>query len=210
MNVLVTTLYHANYQALAEVVLPNWKAYCDKHDYDLITYRGEFGNIPNWPIGFQKVAFVYNALYAKENDWDVALVLDLDILITNMNRKVEEFIDDTHDYFVTTGFNGLCNGAFMVKKSKGGREILEYMLENKYGKSNEQDTLKHCLGEPVLKGRLKLFPYNTFNSMMLDLYPEHGAATRERGDWREGDFLLHLPALSLERRIEIFSNLLVQ
>jgi hypothetical protein len=209
MKISLVTLFFENYNSLASIVLPNWYEYCKRHEYGLLAHRGSFSN-ENLPIGLQKTAFVHQVLFNQDNDRDAVLVLDLDILITNLTKKVEDFIDHEHDYFVTTGFNGLCNGSYIVKKTQGGKEILEYMLANKHNHQNEQDTLKYHLDDPVLKDRIKLFPYQSFGSFMLSLYPEHGAPTREHGNWEPGDFMLHLPSLSLERRIAVFQSPEVQ
>lgn len=209
MKIVLITLYFDNYQFLADITLPNWREYCQRHGYDLVAHCGTMWD-KELPIGFQKTALAYETLFQQKNDWEAAFVIDLDILITNMTRKVEEFIDADHDYFVTTGFNGLCNGSFIIKKNQASKNILEYMLTNKYNHSNEQDTLKYHLDESVLKNRIKLFPYHSFNSMMLDLYPEHGVPTRERGNWEPGDFILHLPGTTKETRLNIFQSTKMQ
>jgi hypothetical protein len=204
MNIALFTLYHENYWPLAELVLPNWSEYCDRHDYGLMAHRGPYGHFEGF--GFQKTELVHDELFVKYNTWEAALVLDLDILITNFTVKVEDFMDESHDIFVTTGFNGLCLGSYIIKKTQGGREIMEFMLANEHGYNNEQDTLKYHLDDPVLKDRIKLFPYHAFGSFMLSLYPEHGTPTRERGNWQPGDFLLHLPGFKIDKRLEVFQS----
>ena len=204
MKVVLITLYHENYQSLADTVLPNWWEYCLRHNYELLVCNRPYG--PDSPIGFQKTRFVYDNLFGTENEWDIAMVLDLDIMVTNMTVKVENFIDEEHDYFVTTGFNGLCNGSYIVKKTPQGRKILEFMLANKHGRNNEQDTLKYHLDDPELVGHIKLFPYNAFCSIYLKHYPEHSDVPLQGCNWEPGDFLLHLPGRRLDWGINLFNS----
>ena len=207
MKIALVTLYYPNYRPLAELVLPNWCDYCYKHGYGMFTHCGD------WPapvnqIGFQKLSFLYNLMNYEECRYDAFAVLDLDVIFTNLTKRIEDFMDDSHDYFVTTGFNGLCNGSFVVKNNEGGKEVVKTMLENRHGHNNEQDTLKYHLDEEPFASRVRVSPYTDFGSFRLDLYPEHGEPTRERGNWQKGDFLLHLAGLELDRRLEVTQEML--
>ena len=204
MKIALLTLYFENYQPLADVVLPNWRSYCARHGYELIVHCGEY--VRGCPIGFQKVGYAYERMFNTPNDLDAVAVLDLDLVITNPSVKIESFIDEVHDYFVTADVNGLNNGAFIVKKNEGGKQILQYILGNKHLCNNEQDMLKYHLDEPVLKDRLKIVPHPSFNSYWYDLYPEHGESAKISGIWEPGHFILHLPGLRLETRLELLSS----
>lgn len=205
MRIALYTQYFDNYQPLADVVLPNWQEYAIRHGYEIKLCRGAYRDSSR-PIGFQKMQLVYDDLFVNNAPYDAAWVLDLDILITNFNIRVEDFLDDAHDYFVTTGVHGLCNGSFFIKKSERSKEILEYMLSNKYNYDNEQNMLKYHLDEPVLKGRIKLFPYYAFSAFMFSLYPERAHLTKHEKSWNCGDFVLHLAGLTLEKRLEILKD----
>jgi hypothetical protein len=204
MKTALLTLYFDNYQPLADLVLPNWKQYCDRHGYELIAYRGEY--MPGYPIGFQKVCYAYDQMFSDRGDIDVLLVLDLDLIITNHTVPVSAFLDENHDYFVTADVNGLNNGVFIIKKTQGAKEVLEYIVENKHHHRNEQDTLKFHLDEPVLQGRLKIVQHPSFNSYWYDLYPEQGDLTGQLGNWRPGHFILHLPGMDLNRRLQLLQS----
>lgn len=212
MKISLYTLFFDNYRDLANVVAPNWTEYAQRHGYDLRMYCGEYPGAESRSIGFQKIQFVYDQMFGSNADSppDVAWVLDLDIIVTNFNVRVEDFLDDQHDYFVTTGVHGLCNGSFIIKRNDRAKAVLEYMLANQYNHENEQDTLKFHLDDPALKGRLRLFPYYSFCSLMFGLYPERSHLTQFEKPWQCGDFVLHLAALSQERRIEIFESSIIQ
>ena len=210
MRIALYTLFFENYKPLADVVLPNWQDYADRHGYAIHYHCGKPEDFGSRPIGFQKMQYVYDELFLKDNPYDVVWVLDLDILVTNFNTRVEDFLDHTHDYFVTTGVHGLCNGSFFLKKSDVSRRIIEYMLENKHGYDNEQNMLKCHLDDPLLRGHIRLFPYYAFSSLLFELYPERAHLTCFEKPWRCGDFVLHLAAVPLEKRLAIFQSQIIR
>src|ERR1700747_2549436 len=94
------TGYYSNYQALADVVKPNMEAYCQKQGYQLACEL-----LPaDSPYGFWKLEFIYWLF--KYGNTDLIFCTDLDVLITNMNIKIESFIDDESDFYVTRDING--------------------------------------------------------------------------------------------------------
>lgn len=205
MNIAIITLFLPNYDPFVEVVSRNWEAYARRHNYGLCWKRTE---VPVPDIGFAKIRFVRELLFEQENPWDAFFVMDTDILFTNFDIKIESFLEESpdSDYLVCTGFNGLCNGAFIIRKTEQARDLLDYMLANKYRHDNEQDTIKYHLDDPELPGRITLYPYSAFNSLLMDLYPEHAPATPERGDWQPTDFVLHLAGMSLDRRMALIES----
>jgi hypothetical protein len=53
---------------------------------------------------------------------------------------------------------------------------------------------------------MKILPHPSLNSYPYEHYPEFKNVTHEQGNWEEGDFLLHCPALPYEKRAEILRN----
>ena len=206
MKAVIITLYQANYSRLADVVLPNWREYAARHGYDVVAGpEGPGRDVLS--LGFRKAALTREILFETANNWDAALVMDLDVLVTNLTVPLTDFVDSDHHYFVTTGFNGLCNGTHIIRKTPEGKEIIDAIIANRGGYSNEQDVIKGSLDRAPFAGRIKFSPYTSFGSFRLDLYPEHAPATREKGQWQQGDFLLHLAAKPLDERIRIFSEM---
>lgn len=203
MSTAVVSLWHANYQPLANVVLPNWREYCRRHGYELYTHIGENG--PG-AIGFQKVRYLYDLLFTRRLV-DLALVVDLDLVFTNLTRRIEEFADFSADYFVTKDTNGINNGAFIVRASAASRWLLEGMLAHHDKLTNEQDVLK-LNEERLTKGMVQIVQHPAFNSLRYSLYPEWGDPTVIPGNWERGHFVLHLPGLQLDQRLTIMRDVL--
>ncbi len=202
-RVALLTLYHDNYQPLADVVLPRLQAYCDRHGYTLLAHRGQLG--PG-AIGFQKLRYLYGQLFGGDR-FDLALVTDLDICITNETRRIEDFAAPypDHDYLVTKDVNGINNGSFIIRRTDWTCRLLEWMLTHHQSFTNEQDVLKQNEAA-LVAGRLKILPHPSINSLFYDLYPQYGDPVTIQGNWKPGDYLLHLPGIQLEQRLSLLTS----
>ncbi len=56
--------------------------------------------------------------------------------------------------------------------------------------------------------RTNIVHQRLFNSYKYDEYAEFGTRDDKNGAWEPGDFVLHLPAVSNARRIELFNEYL--
>ena len=206
MRTAVVSLYHQNYQSLHDLVLPNWREYTARHGYGLYVHCGEMG--PG-AIGFQKMRYVYDLMFVRR-EVDLALVVDLDLIFTNLTRRVEEFTDFSADYFVTKDTNGINNGSFIIRASAASHWLLSHMIEAHKTLTNEQDVLK--INEPgLLQQRLiTIVPHPAFNSLEYALYPEWGDPSVIPGQWQCGHFILHMPGCSLAQRLEMLGSAEIQ
>jgi hypothetical protein len=204
MAAALLTTYFPNYQSLADIVLPNLSGYCQKHGYKFLAPVGkEKGDA----YGFQKMKFLLDFLNKKEAD--VVLCTDLDILITNYTKKFEDFAGEG-DLFITKDVNGINAGSFIVKNTERGRRLISDILSHNGREDNEQKAIQQHFSH-----ELTILPHPSINSYMYECYgaPCWGyqsghreRPTHEEGDWKPGDFLLHLPGLQMERRIKILTD----
>lgn len=204
MRTAVVSLYHENYQPLADLVLPNWREYTARHGYDLCVHCGEMG--PG-AIGFQKMRHLYDLMFVHRKV-DVALVVDLDLIFTNMMQGIEPFTDFTADYFVTKDTNGINNGSFIIRASAASERLLSTIIGHHTVLTNEQDVLKQHEQELVNRWFVKIVPHPAFNSLGYVHYPEWGDPTKIAGNWEPGHFIHHWPGLQLDRRLELIGELL--
>lgn len=151
----------------------------------------------------------YNGLHKLKmldaiDDGDVAMIVDADVIITNFNYKIEDFFEFGNELFLADGAN--C-GVMIVRKTFRG--ITDVITEDiKAGKFDcEQDAIGYLISTNK-SWNVKILPHPCFNSYLSELYPEiPQPVTEEEGQWIEGkSFILHLPALPLEKRIEIMKN----
>jgi hypothetical protein len=194
---------------LAELVVPVMAAYRDKHNY----YALRVQTIPStWE--FHKIKTIVAVLEAGA---DLVFCLDLDTLITNHNVKVEDFIDDKHDFYITQDINEVNAGSIIVKNSDWSRTLLKVILEEAGRFENEQNAIKPFANYD----KVKILDHPSINSYPYDEYaPSYGLIpgripllgikgkpTHEQGNWEPGDFVAHLPGLPMSRRIEIFNRM---
>lgn len=203
LTALITTA-SLSWRNLANLVVPIQIEYCNKHKYVHIqrTVPSEFE--------FHKIKAVIEVL---DEGTDLVFCLDLDTLITNHNIKIESFLDAKHDFYITQDINEINVGAVIVKNTKWSNRLLEEIFL--YGNAeNEQNALKPFMSDP----KVKILPHPSINSYPYDEYAPtyglipgrkpllgiEGKPTHEQGNWEQGDFIMHLPGLPMERRLEIF------
>jgi hypothetical protein len=150
---------------------------------------------------------------------DIALVLDADTYITNHLIDFEQFVDKDHDLYLTKDINGINTGVFIVKMTPWMQNLLNYVNNTiQSGDFNcEQDAIAEYINNFGLD-RIKIVNHPSFNSYPIDLYaPSYGKInyeedefvkkpTHEQGAWQMGDYILHAPGLTIEKRIELFKN----
>lgn len=190
-----------NYRELAETTVPVMQHYCQKHGYGFHEILlGDNGN----DYAFKKHE-AFKELFT--HDIDAILYLDVDCMITNVNTKVEDFIDEEHSFFITRDFNELNGGALIVKNDYYSVIFNEWVWQSRNDFENEQNAINFFI-DKNLPTWVKILPHPSINSYQYSLYPEctSHVGKPELGDWFEGAFILHVPALPLEKRIEILSN----
>ena len=206
MSVAILTSYFPNYQSLADVVIPNLKSYAEQHGYLFSSILCKDGGDA---YGFQKMKFLQKIL--ENRSIDLVLCLDLDVAITNKNYKLEDFIKESGDLFITKDVNGINSGSFIIKNSERGRGLIDRILSYNGREDNEQSAIQTHLSKEVT-----ILPHPSINSYLYELYgaPKWGRQngrsgnepTHTEGNWKAGDFLLHLPGITLENRIKIINQ----
>lgn len=195
-----------NFEALAAVTVPSVRRYCDRHGYGHRIWNEESQSVDDRPFGFRKTECALETLRAMAYGDDLLFVIDLDLLVTNHTIRLESFIDNEHDIFATHDQNGLNSGAYLIRHTLGTEKFLEDVISRwgQPGVFGEQDAMRDALRIEAFGNLLKVLPQSAFNSY---LYGEYGAVrTHQEGQWKRGDFALHLPGMSNERRIDLFTS----
>lgn len=190
-----------DWQEIADITVKNNEEYARKHGYSFIH---EIFDSPY--DGFNKIETVQKLFLFT----DVTLVwsLDCDALITRHSIKIENFVDNEHDFYITKDYNGLNAGSFIIKKSQWSYSFISYLLDQK-GKDGmycEQDAINQYRRTYPESTKIKILPQSNINSYLYENYPEIPLQTHEQGNWDPGDFVLHLPGVGMKKRIEILKN----
>jgi len=199
MKVICLTMFSPYYQPLADISVPNFKTYCDKHGYEF--YQLLVGDGDAW--------FKKNAAFDEcfKGNSDIIFYKDIDSLITNLTVPIENFIDDEHDFFITKDIEGINGGSLIMKNTKWSKSFNDFVLSQKENYNNEQEVYAAFENDERFVDKIKILPQNTINSYDYSQYETIGRRTHENGQWEVGDFVLHLPALIIEKRLPIMKNI---
>jgi len=249
--IALVTVHDEKYEPLAEWTLhKNKKQYCEKHGYQL-HYTSDGGAsiagkqmmagpppIPDThiPIGWGKIFFIKNIM-EKHPEVEWIFNTDTDVMITNMNIKLEDIIKehtgpDIH-ILIPSDCNGINCGNMIIRNNAIGKAFINtiiagmplyrhwYMFENQliqdmFVGSHLRESGLTPGGSfwasvcKVLTQRV-MNSYDYSNLPRLKNRPEYKDIFGNDGQWKEGDFLIQWPATDLGYRIrvakEMYTNL---
>lgn len=125
--------------------------------------------------------------------------------------RVEEFLDYQIVLSESIRENGdqkLNDGVLFVKNSEASIHALNHAW-NMFGEDKifcAQDAFQNMFDGHWFRGYFSVERQKRFNSF---LYCEYGMSDHTRGHFTEGDFALHLPGCTTQRRVAIFNNVKV-
>jgi len=245
----VISVHDQKYIPLAEWTLhKNKKEYCEKHGY-ILEYADDGGAsltgkpmawpppIPDThiPIGWGKI-FLIKDVFRRHPEVEWIFSTDCDVMITNMDTKIEDIIkehagENTH-VMIPADCNGINCGNMLVKNTPIGKAFLNTVISgmplyrNWYMVENQliQDLAigSHLRENGMTPGGtfwaevIKVLPQRVMNSYdykklpLLKNRPHFNDILDTDGQWQEDDFLIQWPATSLEYRInaakEMYEN----
>ncbi|MES2382376.1 MAG: hypothetical protein V4538_15120 [Bacteroidota bacterium] len=207
-KIALTTFYTKNYQPLADITVEVMRQYCDKHGYHLNINVIE----DNERYHFVKTKDTRKLL----DEFDVVMGIEADCLLTNFNIKVEDFLDEENELYITTDFTNINFGVFIVKSSDPTKRLFDWINAQKDMFGDEQEIFE--ANRNIEKTKVVKHP--CFNSIPYSPYyaPDFGKMHYKPGDevyickeneghWMPGNFICHLPGKNMQDRITIFEDL---
>lgn len=200
MRIAVATMWGGDYADLASFTNSNMIDYCERHGYEcrfiLLAHdeRWEYRKHEAFKVWF-------------EQGIDLIWYKDIDSLITNMSKPIPQNFDG--DFAITRDFNELNGGSILIRNTPVGHAINSYILADRNNYENEQNVFNSDAFQDCFYKRISHLPQSEINSYRYDLYPEckSHVGREDLGDWVEGkSFVLHVPGLSLEKRLEVLRN----
>jgi hypothetical protein len=219
MKTLILTGSDQSMIDVLDLTLPSKQEYCKKHNYDLLALRSFAAdtecNFNSSHVGFLRAVMAFRQLRFYDN----VMWIDADSIITNMDYKIEDFIQNEACFIASYDwmhFNSFSTGNFIIRKTNDTQNLFNRFLAVSQYRLNdimaEQGTLNQIYNElDSNKTMFNILPHKFLNSV-----PEFLVDT---GTWRNDNnrsgiikpwtpdcFLAHLTGLSTAERVNILSN----
>lgn len=185
--------------------------YAEKHNYLAI---GKSNGFYGTPIGFEKILFLYDLLNGiPQCSW--AWWTGCDTLITNFKTTVESKIQDSLKINPNAHIimSGDCNfpinsDSILIKNSEQSKSWLRFILDNYEVYSRKKYVEQECMIDFLWKFKdiIQIMPQyfmNSYDELSADSEKVKYDVTGERGNWEQGDWLLHLAGISWENRARL-------
>jgi hypothetical protein len=207
MKIAFVTNHSPDYAGLAHLTLPSRKKYCSKHGYHLHIQKTP---LSNRGLNWDKLILISKALEV----YDVVVWNGADVVFMNLDFKIESLLDEFQEssIILSTDVYGINSDNMIFRKSVWTEQFLfavstvGYALY-RYHPWAEQEAIIRFASSPPYLGKIGYAPQNKMNSYLNDLY---GRPTSWPGHYQKGDWLLHLPGIPNEKRIEVIKNRLSQ
>ncbi len=202
LKIAVTTFYSPNYESLAALTIPPLQKWCDLHGYYLNINKINDGT---------KHHFI-KTVDAREllNFYDIVFAIENDILLTNMRINIEDYVSNPAKHFyLTHDVNGANTGTFIACSSEACKQLLDILNNSRGNFGDEQnffETTDINIVQQLPHPSINSIPYKYYHNYGYIKYNGELEPTHEQGNWQVGDFTMHLPGMTLERRCEIFAN----
>lgn len=181
---------------------PGKAEYCMRHGYQL-DLRKHVDYLFSGPWG-EREQFMQDSLMRLPADgW--LFFMGADAMITNMGVTLESIVKgrEDQDFIIANDRFGINNDVFLLKAGEKSLAFLVRILSIRNRHQNDQAAMWEIINT-----------WKEFNTMVIDQrifnayrYDEYGEPGRE-GSWAEGDFVLHLPGMTNERRLELIAETL--
>lgn len=235
-RICILTMYTEEIKELGVITVEyNKRRYCEKHGYalDIRKDPSKFHTTADYGMphfGYEKIGAILELVNGNKYEW--IFWCGSDTMITNYDIKLEGLIDPDYHFIVPNDLWGLNTDCLLVRASSESATFLEevYSTFHKYVDENgvnidtgvrlpdggarswaEQGAINDL--KDKYNDIIKVVPQKTMNSYLYQMYPspwhQRGLdCDGNDGTWAPGDFLLHLPGMPNEARLNIVINLL--
>lgn len=166
------------------------KRYCERHGYILAAYSEK---LDGRPASWSKVLALLECFERYQADW--FFCLDADAMILNPEVRLQDLVDQRADLIISHDLNGLHAGSFLIHRNPRTVEF----LRNVYSRTAfidhywwEQAAISEVLYRGESQLTVRYLPQRTLNAYLGET---------ETSTYQPGDFVLHLPGMSLEERV---------
>ena len=200
MNIALTTFNDSNYNSLYNITGPTKQKYCEKWGLSYEYVQTRPGN------HFWEKPRIFLEMLQK---YDAVIYIECDAAIMNQDFDVRPYIEE-HEFIVTTDLNGINCGTYIARSTDLVKQFfyavnttgLHFFRNHQWG---DQEACRYFLASPPYD---KLATYMPQNFMCSNLNSVYGYPAYIKGDYRPGDWIVHLSGISLQQRCSIFKTML--
>lgn len=211
--------YLDSFKPLAEYTVEvNKREYCERHGYDLLIPRSvsdRWRDDKSHASGFSwsRLAFVLETLESGKYEW--VWTVGADTLITNQTITLESLVNDTEDgkHLLICGERvaPIQSDSFILRTGKPAigyvKDVLNHWESFKHHPWVENQVMidlreKYAeITQIVPQWRMNSYDYKRFYKLG-EIYRSGTDCYGHRGQWKQGDFLIHWPAATLTERLK--------
>jgi hypothetical protein len=194
-KIAIVGVHDEFYNKIGKYAFINKTIYAEKHGYDIFNYLGTLNKFKN--IHWSKLIAIKKHL--KDYDW--IFWSDSDALITNLEIKLENLIDDNYNLIITRDCLGNINsGNFLIRNSSWSKKfILDWLLPKQedfiIGLNDNGVLINLIKKSDEIKKNVKILPPKCMNS-----YLKCPIQYLIDGEFEHGDFILHFVGSDYETR----------
>lgn len=204
MKIKFVTYCSKEYAPLGAITLPNRRAYCQRHGYELQIHENPVGD---QGMAWDKILIILEALKTA----DVVVWNGLDVLVMNQEFRVETLLakHPRASALLTTDFLGMNSDNMIFRRDHWSEQLLHavrtfgHVLYRNHVWAEQEAFIRFTSSAPYL-GHVGWVEQNVMNSYINSLY---GRPSEWPGDYRPGDWLVHLPGIKNEQRLPIAEKL---
>ena len=196
MNIALLTFNTDSYKPLADLTLPTKQKYCDRYGMTL-EHLNSIGKDQSW----------YNPTVFLDclEKYDAVLFVECDAAIINQDFDIRTTLQN-NEFVITEDMHGLNAGVFMGRSTNLLKQFFYVICTQGpmyFGNHpwKNQEAMKHWLRDNQYSKMVTYMPQNFMNSYLNGIYP---LPEFTQGNYKEGDWIVHLPGRSLEERCQIF------
>jgi hypothetical protein len=204
MKIAIATTFHPSLAHLAAITDQNKRDYAAIHGYD-------YHRIDILPAGMNYAWSRWRQfLDLFQNGYAWILCCGVDVIFTNFYIQIEALIGNDTDVIASRDALMIQGDVLLVRNSQKGREFLEEVisLEPVYRHDwfQDQTAMEHII--KTRPGLVTLVPQFVLQTYEYAKYAGLGGnyalsldAQGNRGQWRSGDYILHVPGCEMNTKI---------
>jgi hypothetical protein len=194
----LVTLYDAAFWEVGKVTATRMREYARRHGYRFVEHCSLLD--PSRHPAWNKILAVSRLLKQRRPKWVVWV--DADAVIMDLDQRLEGLLVEGRDVVFGSDFNGLNSAVFLARNCAWTRGFFETVYHlgdinydlDKFGPKWEQNTIKHVLQN-----------FTGFDGHVA-IHPER-RMTPSPQNYRDGDFILHLGAMTPAERLKALADL---